>query len=96
MSERSSRRRLRLRRKRKGETFGSRVADAVDIVGNANAYVPLGDAAEAVGNAVGDLDVDLGDAAEVVGHMGCCVVEAVGSLAVLIALLTVPAYLLMH
>jgi hypothetical protein len=49
-----------------------------------------------VGNAVGDLDVDLGDAAEVVGHMGCCVVEAVGSMAVLLALLTVPAYLLMR
>jgi hypothetical protein len=36
------------------------------------------------------------DVAEVVGHLGCCVVEAVGSLAVLLALLAVPAHLLMR
>ncbi|HEU0100666.1 MAG TPA: hypothetical protein VFQ67_18045 [Allosphingosinicella sp.] len=80
MTRGSARRRLRLRRKRKGETFGSRLADNVDLV--------------EVGNVAGDLDVDIGAATEVVGHMGCCVVEAVGSMAVLLALLTVPAYLL--
>lgn len=80
MNRGTARRRLRLRRKRKGETF-AKVLDAPDVV--------------EVADAVGDSDiVDAGDVAEVVGHLGCCVVEAVGSLAVLLALLTVPAYLL--
>jgi hypothetical protein len=35
-------------------------------------------------------------AEEVVFETGCCVVEAIGSAAVLLALLTVPAYLLMR
>ncbi len=80
MSERSSRRRLRLRRKRKGETFASKLSETGDVAKPARSARGL----------------DAGDAAEVVGHMGCCVVEAVGSLAVLLALLTVPAYLLMR
>ena len=45
----------------------------------------------------GQIAVEIVDAVtvpEVVGHMGCCVVEAVGSVAVLVALITVPAYLL--
>ena len=79
------RRRLRLRRRRKGETF-SKVLDASDVVDLANVV----DASDIVSAADGAA------VAEVVGHMGCCVVEAVGSLAVLIALLTVPAYLLMR
>jgi hypothetical protein len=82
VSGRSSRRRLRLRRKRKGETFGSRLSDVGDIKasGSARRFDP----------------VDAGDAVEIVGHMGCCVVEAVGSMAVLLALLTVPAYFLIR
>lgn len=83
MSERSSRRRLRLRRKRKGETFASKLSDS-------------GDVAKPAHSARGFDPVDAGDAVEVVGHMGCCVVEAVGSLAVLAALLTVPAYLMLR
>jgi hypothetical protein len=86
VSERSSRRRLRLRRKRKGETFASKlldvgnVADVADVVDAANSFGPL----------------DAADAVEVVGHMGCCVVEAVGTLAVVLALLMVPAFLLLR
>ena len=68
MTWRRSRRRLRLRRKRKGESTVSKVSDGVDA----------------------------GDAVEVVGEFGCCLVEAVGSAAVLAALLTVPAYLLLR
>ena len=82
MSERSSRRRLRLRRKRKGETFASKLSDVGDARGSARSTHRFD-------------PIDAGDAAEVVGHLGCCVVEAVGSMAVLLALLTVPAYLLM-
>ena len=85
MSERSSRRRLRLRRKRKGETF-SKAFDAPDILDVANG-VDAPDLLNAVDSAA---------VTEVVGHMGCCVVEAVGSMAVLVALLTVPAYLLIR
>ena len=79
MTGRRPRRRLRLRRKRKGESFGS---SAVDVAPDA-------------GQIVVDV-VDAATAPEVVGHMGCCVVEAVGSVAVLAALLTAPAYLLMR
>ena len=79
MSGRSSRRRLRLRRKRKGETF-SKALDAPDAV----------DVVDAVGGVDGTI------VTEVVGRLGCCVVEAVGSMAVLIALLTVPAYLMLR
>ena len=67
MTGRRSRRRLRLRRKRKDESFVSKASDYVDS----------------------------GQAVEVVGEFGCCLVEAVGSAAVLLALLTVPAYLLL-
>jgi hypothetical protein len=67
------RRRLRVRRRRKGESFASKAKDAA------------ADAAEVV-----ELP------AEVVGHLGCCVFEAVGSMAVLVALLSVPAYLLLR
>jgi hypothetical protein len=81
----TARRRLRLRRKRKDETF-SKVLDAPDAV--------------EVADAVGDWDVlsgaDGAEVVQVVGHMGCCVVEAVGSLAVLLALLTVPAYFMLR
>lgn len=80
MSERSSRRRLRLRRKRKGEIFASKLSDVGDVAKPARSTRGL----------------DAGDAVEVVGHMGCCVVEAVGSLAVLLALLTVPAYFMLR
>jgi hypothetical protein len=80
VSERSSRRRLRLRRKRKGEIFASKLSETGEIAKPSRTSSGFG----------------AGDAAEVVGHMGCCVVEAVGSLAVLLALLTVPAYLLMR
>jgi hypothetical protein len=83
VSERSSRRRLRLRRKRKGETFAAKLSDAGKVEksgGPARRFDPI----------------DAGDAVEVVGHMGCCVVEAIGSAAVLVALLTVPAYLLIR
>jgi hypothetical protein len=78
VSAKRSRRRLRLRRRRKGETF-SKVLDTPDVV----------EVADAVAG------VEAGDVVEVVGHMGCCVVEAVGGLAVLLALLTVPVYLLL-
>ena len=82
MSWRSSRRRLRLRRKRKGETFASKLSDVgeVDAPGSSRSRHSLGAA----------------DAVDVVGHLGCCVVEAVGSLAVMAALLTVPAYLMLR
>ena len=82
MSERSSRRRLRLRRKRKDETFTSKLSDGGDVKRSdrsTHRFDPL----------------DAAESAEVVGHMGCCVVEAIGSAAVLLALLTVPAYLLL-
>ena len=75
------RRRLRLRRKRKDESFGSKLSDAGQVAnrdGSARSF-----------------DIDAGEAVEVVGHLGCCVVEAIGSAAVLLALLTVPAYLLL-
>ena len=83
MSDRSSRRRLRLRRKRKGETFASKLSDVGDVKRSDRStrrFDPL----------------DAVDGAEVVGHMGCCVVEAIGSAAVLVALLTVPAFLLIR
>ena len=67
MIARRPRRRLRLRRKRKDESFVSKASDRVDA----------------------------GDAVEVVGEFGCCLVEAVGSAAILLALLSVPAYLLL-
>jgi hypothetical protein len=85
VSERSSRRRLRLRRKRKGETF-AKILDVPDVVDVAGAL----DVSDIVNAADGAA------VAEVVGHMGCCVVEAVGSLAVVFALLLVPAFLLLH
>ena len=75
-----SRRRLRARRKRKDESFGSKLLDSVDAVEVA------GMAAEAGAEF----------APRVVGRLGCCVVEAIGSAAALVALLTVPAFLLMH
>ena len=78
-------RRLRVRRKRKGETF-SKILDAPDVVDVASG-VDLPDAVDAADGAA---------VAEVVGHLGCCVVEAVGAMAVVAALLTVPAYLLMR
>lgn len=80
----SSRRRLRLRRKRKDETFGSKLSDPGDVVEARN----LGRGGDPWRNE------EL--ATEVVGHVGCCVVEAVGSMAVLAALLTVPAHLLIR
>jgi hypothetical protein len=81
VSERSSRRRLRLRRKRKDESFGSRLSDPGQI-SNRDGSAP-------------SFDINAGDAVEIVGHLGCCVVEALGSAAVLLALLSVPAYLLL-
>ncbi len=68
MSRKGPRRRLRIRRKRKGESFAAEVLEAT---GNAASH-------------------------QVVGEFGGCVVEAIGSAAVLIALLTVPAYLLIR
>ena len=68
MTRKGPRRRLRIRRKRKGESFAS-------------------EALEATGNAVSH---------QVVGEFGGCVVEAIGGAAVLLALLAVPAYLLMR
>jgi hypothetical protein len=87
----SARRRLRLRRKRKGEIFSKilDVPDVVDLVDVAGGVDVSGIVDAVDGGAVADV-------AEVVGHMGCCVVEAVGAMAVLLALLTVPAYLLMN
>jgi hypothetical protein len=82
VSERSSRRRLRLRRKRKGETFASKLSD----VGNV----------QPPPRSQGSFDPTDPLVVEVVGRMGCCVVEAIGSAAVLLALFTVPAYLLMN
>ncbi|HYI38786.1 MAG TPA: hypothetical protein VE053_00535 [Allosphingosinicella sp.] len=85
MSGPSSRRRLRLRRKRKDETFGSRLSDVGEVQDSSRSARAL------------DFNVgDAGPAVEVVGHMGCCVVEAIGSMAALVALLTVPAYLLIR
>jgi hypothetical protein len=72
------RRRLRIRRKRKGETFGSKVKDA------AEAAVEIG------------LEVAAPSGGQVIGHLGGCVIEAIGGAAVLAALLTVPAYLLIR
>ena len=80
MSERSSRRRLRLRRKRKDESFGSRLSDSGDVA-------RASDGAGSVATEV---------AAEVVFRSGCCLLEVVLSASVLVALLTVPAYLLLH
>ena len=57
------RRRLRIRRKRRGESL----AEVVEAAGN-----------------------------EVVLEAGCCFVEAIGSAVVMAAILTVPAYLLLH
>ncbi|HEX6376287.1 MAG TPA: hypothetical protein VFZ91_11270 [Allosphingosinicella sp.] len=81
MNRGSARRRLRLRRRRKGETFASKLSD-------------LGDVKDPVRSSRSFDPRDVANGAEVVGHMGCCVVEAIGSAAVLVALLTVPAYLL--
>ena len=78
MTRRKPRRRLRIRRKRKGETFGSALRDA---------------ALDGAGEFSLQVGVDSGT--RVIGHLGGCVVEAVGGAAVLVALLTVPAYLLM-
>lgn len=79
MSERSSRRRLRLRRKRKGESFGSKLSDTGNVAKPADGS---GWVAEEI-------------AAEVVFRSGCCLLEAVVSASVLAALLTVPAYFLL-
>ncbi len=82
----SSRRRLRLRRKRKDESFRSKLSDSAP--------------AEKSSRSARRFDAsDAGDAAEVVevvGHMGCCVVEAIGTAAALVALLMVPAFVLMR
>ena len=82
----SSRRRLRLRRKRKDESFRSKLSDS-GPAGNSSPSARRFDASDAG---------DAAEVVEVVGHMGCCVVEAIGSAAVLVALLTVPAFLLMR
>ena len=58
MSERGPRRRLRIRRKRKGESFAQEAGE------------------------------------EVAWHMGCCLVEAVVSAGIVLALFGVPALLL--
>jgi hypothetical protein len=79
VSRKGPRRRLRVRRKRKGETFGSKVKDAA-----------LEGADEII------LHVGAGSEAQVIGHLGGCVIEAIGSAAVLVALLTVPGYLLIR
>jgi hypothetical protein len=78
----SGRRRLRLRRKRKGETFASKLSDVGDVRSPASS--------------ARNFDPTDPFVVEVVGRMGCCVVEAIGSAAVLVALLTVPAYLMMR
>ena len=70
MSRGRPRRRLRIRRKRKGKSIASQFA-------------------EGAGNAAGDKVV------EVVGEYGCLVVESVISASIL-ALLVIPAYLLMR
>jgi hypothetical protein len=93
----SARRRLRIRRRRKGETF-SKILDVPDVVDLASA-VDVTDVADLVsGVEVSDIvsAVDGPIAAEVIGNLGCCVVEAVGSLAAVLALLTVPVYLLLR
>lgn len=79
MRGRRPRRRLRIRRKRKGETFGSKLKDTA-LEGAAEFGLKVG--------------VDAGT--RVVGHMGGCVVEAVGGAAILVALLAVPAFLLIR
>lgn len=38
---------------------------------------------------------DLADGGTVVAEMGCCLIEAVGALSILVGLLFVPAYLMM-
>ena len=68
MSRGTSKRKLRVRRKRRHEGFA-------------------GDVADEVGTAAGP---------EVVGEFGCCVVEAVGSVSILVGLLLVPTYLLLR
>ena len=70
MSRKGPRRRLRIRRKRKGKSVASQIGEG---------------AAEVAGEA----------AVRVVGEYGCLVVESVISASVL-ALLIVPAYLLMR
>jgi len=45
------------------------------------------------GSIVGDVAAGVGG--EVVAEMGCCLIEAVGSLSILIGLLLVPAYLML-
>lgn len=46
---------------------------------------------------VADVAAEVADGVgtEVVGEFGCCVVEAVGALSILVGLLLVPVYLLM-
>jgi len=77
----TARRRLRLRRKRKGEVFASRLSD------RSNAAAKVRDSGRGA---------DVGDVVEVVGEAGGCVLEAVVSASVLLALLSVPAYLLLR
>jgi hypothetical protein len=80
---RSSRRRLRLRRKRKDESFDSKLSDFGTV--------------EKSGGSPRRFDAsDAGEAVEVVGHLGCCVIEAIGAAAALVAVLMVPAFLLMR
>jgi hypothetical protein len=71
---------LRLRRKRKGEGSSTK-----DLIGPGRADVST-DSKSFVREA----------GEEVVLEAGCCVVEAIGSAAVLVALLAVPAYLLIR
>ena len=73
MRGRGPRRRLRIRRKRKGKSIASQLA-------------------EGAGNAAGDAAIEA--AGEVVYQTGWCLLEAVVSASVVLALLAVPAYLL--
>jgi hypothetical protein len=80
----SGRRRLRLRRKRKDESFASPFSTVRQPA----------KAERDSSSAVADIAAEVGE--EVVFRMGCCLVEAIGGAVVLAAFLTVPAYLLIR
>lgn len=83
MRGRRPRRRLRIRRKRKGESFGSKSSDVLDPRNAAD----VADDSSSFGRDVAE---------EVVFQTGYCLFEAVLTAIALFALLSVPAYLLLH
>ena len=87
----SALRRLRVRRERKGETLLKALEAPVDVETRRSAG-----SSPSTGHSRAFDPMPSTEGVEIVANLGCCVVEAIGSAAALLALLTVPAYLLIR